>query len=130
MGYYRSGYEDYGQLLRMLSQISHQSCIILTSREKPKECALLAGDRQVRDLRLTSLNSTEGHKLFQHQGEFTGTEAEWDNLIEYYAGNPLALKLVASVTQELFNGRIEEVLKLVHQGLLVFDDIRNLLGRL
>jgi len=35
------------------------------------------------------------------------------------------LKLVAAATQELFNGRIVEVLNYVQQGLAVFDDIRD-----
>ncbi|KAM3090425.1 NB-ARC domain-containing protein [Phormidesmis sp. 146-35] len=130
MGQYCPGYEAYGQLFRMLGEVPHQSCIILTGREKPKEIALLTGERsQVRDLRLTGLNTAEGQKLFRHHGEFTGTEAQWNHLIEHYGGNPLALKLVAVATQELFNGRLEEVLKFVHQGVLVFDDIRDLLER-
>jgi len=43
----------------------------------------------------------------------------------HYRGNPLALKLVAAATQELFNGKIVEVLNYVQQGLAVFDDIRD-----
>ncbi|MDZ8260748.1 MAG: NB-ARC domain-containing protein [Nostoc sp. ChiQUE01b] len=122
--------EDYGHLFRALAEVLHQSCILLTSREKPREIALLTGERsQVRELRLTGLNSGQGRKLFRHHGEFTGTEAEWNALIEHYAGNPLALKLVAIATQELFNGRIEKVLQLLDQGVPIFDDIRNLLER-
>jgi predicted ATPase len=33
---YRPGYEGYGQLFRCIAQTSHQSCLILTSREKLK----------------------------------------------------------------------------------------------
>ncbi|MBD2092475.1 NACHT domain-containing protein [Microcoleus sp. FACHB-1515] len=125
----RSGCEDYRHLLRTLAEVPHQSCILLTSQEKPRELALLSGNQsQVRELRLTGLNGAEGRKLFRHYGEFTGTEAEWNALIEHYAGNPLALKLVAIATQELFNGSIAKVLKWV-QGGLIFDDIRNLLER-
>jgi len=36
---------------------------------------------------------------------------------------------VAAATQELFNGKIVEVLNYVQQGLAVFDDIRDLLQR-
>jgi len=45
------------------------------------------------------------------------------------AAMPLALKLVAAATQELFNGKIVEVLNYVQQRLAVFDDIRDLLQR-
>lgn len=127
-GHNGSSYDDYQHLLRAFAEVPHQSCILLTSQEKPKEIALLLRDQsQVRELRLTGLNCAEGRKLFRHYGEFTGTDAEWSALIEHYAGNPLALKLVAIATQELFNGRIEKVLKWVEQGVPIFDDIRNLL---
>lgn len=129
-GHDGSGYNDYRYLLRILAEVPHQSCILLTSQEKFREIALLSGDQsQVRELRLTGLCCAEGRKLFRHYGEFTGTDAEWNTLIEHYAGNPLALKLVAIATQELFNGNLEKVLKWVQQGVLIFDDVRSLLER-
>jgi hypothetical protein len=38
-GQYREGCEDYGQLIQRIADTSHQSCLILTSREKPGEIA-------------------------------------------------------------------------------------------
>lgn len=129
IGCCRVGYESYSQLLQCFGAIPHQSCVILTSREKPRQIALLEGEKlPVRSLRLGALKPTEGRELFQQKGQFNGLEAEWDALIEHYGGQPLALKLVATVTQELFNGNIAEVLKYIEQGLLVFDDIRDVLN--
>ncbi|MCC5635833.1 NACHT domain-containing protein [Nostoc sp. CHAB 5844] len=106
-GQYRPGYEGYGQLLKRIGEVPHKSCLLLTSREKPREIVLLEGERTgVQSLPLKGLNSTEGQQLFQQKGQFTGTEQEWQVLIEHYGGNPLALKMVAAGTQELFNGRI------------------------
>ena len=34
-GNYRSGYEDYGHLLKQIGSVPHQSCVLLTSREEP-----------------------------------------------------------------------------------------------
>lgn len=136
IGQYRSGYESYGQLFKEIGEVAHQSCLLLTSREKPREAIPLEGAersvthrRACASLLLKGLNSEAGRELFRHKGEFTGTEFEWEQLVEHYGGNPLALKLVAATTQELFNGRIVEVLKYVQQGLAVFDDIRDLLQR-
>ncbi len=127
-GKYRAGYESYCQLLQYIGTIPHQSCVILTSREKHRQIALLEGETlPVRSLKLGALKSTEGQELFEQKGKFIGSKTEWNRLIEHYGGNPLALKLVATTTQELFNGRIAEVLKYVEQGLLVFDGIRNVL---
>lgn len=36
-GQYSEGYEGYGELLRQVGQVRHQSCLILTSREKPND---------------------------------------------------------------------------------------------
>jgi WD40 repeat protein/transcriptional regulator with XRE-family HTH domain len=130
VGQYRPGYEGYGPLLRSLGEVLHQSCILLTSREKPKEVALLEGEQlPVRSLVLEGLNPTEGRKLFQNKGSFDGSEAEWQQLIDHYRGNPLALKMVAAAVQEFLNGRIADVLSYIEQGIAIFSDIRDLLAR-
>lgn len=129
-GQYRVGYEGYGQLLRYFGEASHQSCAIVTSREKPKEVAWLEGEwLPTRSLLLGGLAPTQGRELFRQKGEFTGTETEWNRLVTHYGGNPLALKLVAAATQELFDGRITPVLQYVDRGILIFEDIRDLLDR-
>ena len=130
IGQYRPDYEGYGQLLKRFGEVPHNSCILLTSREKPREILALEGEKtKVKCLRLGGLNPTEGRKLFEQKVEFTGTQREWEELIEHYGGNPLALKIVAAGTQELFNGRITPVLEYVKQGALIFQDIGDLLER-
>ncbi|NUN66816.1 hypothetical protein HCU40_19140 (plasmid) [Pseudanabaena biceps] len=130
IGQYRAGYEKYGQLFKNIGEASHQSCLLLTSREKPREIVLLEGEAlSVRSLLLKGLNPEAGRELFRYKGTFAGTELEWERLVAHYGGNPLALKLVASGVQELFNGRIVGALNYVQQGLAVFDDIRDLLQR-
>ncbi len=129
-GQYRPGYEGYGQLLKRVGEVPHMSCVLFTSREKPREMVPLEGEGTgVRSLLLRGLNLAEGQDLFRQQGEFTGTDQEWQILIEHYAGNPLALKIVAAGIQQLFNGRIAGVLDYVEQGIIIFEDIGNLLER-
>ncbi|MBI4784579.1 MAG: pentapeptide repeat-containing protein [Oscillatoriophycideae cyanobacterium NC_groundwater_1537_Pr4_S-0.65um_50_18] len=130
VGHWRSGYEGYGQLMRAIGETSHQSCLLLTSREKPREIALMEGAQAlVRSLLLQGLTPADGRALFRQKGAFTGSEAEWQTLINHYGGNPLALKLVASAIQDLFSGNITEVMPYLSQGLAVFEDIRDLLDR-
>ncbi|MEH2148452.1 NB-ARC domain-containing protein [Nostoc sp.] len=130
VGQWRSGYEGYGQLLRTIGETSHLSCLLLTSREKPREMALMESVQGlVRPLPLSGLTPVDGRAIFRQKGAFTGSEAEWNMLIHHYGGNPLALKLVAAATQDLFNGSISEVLNYVNQGIPVFADIRDLLER-
>jgi transcriptional regulator with XRE-family HTH domain len=52
-GGYLPGYEGYGRLIGRLAESAHQSCVLLTSREKPREIEPLEGTRSpVRSLRL------------------------------------------------------------------------------
>jgi WD40 repeat protein len=129
-GYYREGYEGYGELLRCVGEVPHQSCLVLTSREKPRELASLEGETlPVRSLKLIGLKKVEGRQIFQAKGLFSGSEAEWKILIEHYGGNPLALKMVASSIQYFFDNSVAKLVEILSQGTLVFDDIRDVLDR-
>ncbi len=129
-GNYRERYEEYGALFRQIGEQRHQSCLLLTSREKPKEIGLLEGPLlAVRSFQLSGLREVEGREIFTIQGTFTGSAEEWSLLIQHYAGNPLALRMVAAAIQELFDGSITELLEYLKQGALIFDDIRDLLDR-
>ncbi|WP_017317966.1 NB-ARC domain-containing protein [Mastigocladopsis repens] len=137
-GHCMEGYEGYGQLFQRIGEVSHQSCLLVTSREKPKDIVALEGEekkvrttcrRACASLQLRGLKPEDGRKLFEPRGQFTGTDAEWIRLIKYYGGNPFALKMVAAGIQQLFDGSIAEVLEYIGQGVLVFNDIRDLLDR-
>jgi WD40 repeat protein len=110
-GHYRDGYEPYGQLLHRVGETTHQSCLMLTSREKPKEFALLEGHRlPVRSLGLKGLQVEDGRHIFQLKGIQTLAGSEETDLIQRYSGNPLALKIVAATIQDLFDGNIRTFL--------------------
>lgn len=123
-GYYRPGYEDYGELLKRIGEIPHQSCVVITSREKPEELALLEGETlPVHLLQLTGLQQVEGWEILKAKGVF-GTEAEINKIIDYYRGNPLALKIIATSIKELFAG---DIFEFISQSTTVFKGIRQLL---
>ncbi|BDI18848.1 hypothetical protein ANSO36C_46500 [Nostoc cf. commune SO-36] len=123
-GIYREGYEEYGELLRRVGETTHQSCLLLTSREKPREVALLEGQAlPVRSLLLNGLKLAEGQQILKLKG-LSAAEDEWKVMIERYAGNPLALKIVATTVQDIFDGNVTEFLQ---QNTSVFGDIRDIL---
>ena len=127
-GSYREGYSDYGELFSAVAQTVHQSCLVLTSREKPREFKVLAGEaKPIRCLQLTGLNESEAREIFQAFGAFAGATVDWKMLIEHYGGNPLALKIVAPTIQEYLNGNLAEFVGYLRQGRFMFDDIRYLL---
>ena len=120
-GHYRPGFEGYGQVLRRVGETAHQSCLLLTSREKPAGLVPLEGTRT---LRLAGLDAIACEQLLEEK-EVVGTPEERARLVEAYAGNPLALKVVAETIVDLFNGEIGPFLK---QGTVIFGGIQELLA--
>lgn len=118
------GYEGFGRFLQQSAQTEHQSCVLLTSREKPAALISLEGSRSpVRVLRLARLGAEACTELLAEK-EVTGTVSEQARLIEAYVGNPLALKIVAQTIVELFDGEIAPFLE---QGEIIFGSVRDLL---
>ena len=125
-GCYGAGYEDYGQLIKRIGEIPHQSSLVLTSREKPKDLASLEGQAlAVRSLQLSGLEVVAGQKIFEVKG-LSASEPELRTVVERYSGNALALKIVATMIQDVFDGNISEFIK---HDTAVFGDIRELLDQ-
>jgi WD40 repeat protein/DNA-binding MarR family transcriptional regulator len=121
-GQYRSGYEAYSELFKLLCEVQHQSCVVLTSREKPSEVAALEGTEAVRSLQLKGSAQT-AQALIEAKG-LLGSEADKRTLAEHYGCNPLAMKIVASSIQDVFDGDIEQFLQ---QSTFLFNGARRLL---
>lgn len=125
VGHYRPGFELYGELFKKIGELKHQSCLLLTSREKPKEVAALEGKTlPVRSFQLGGLAAGEGQEILQAKGNFSGSQQDWQRLIQAYAGNPLALKIVATTIYDLFAGNVTHFLA---QRSVIFGDIQDLL---
>ena len=132
-GEFRDGYADYGELLRSIAESNHQSCIILTSREKPAEVAAYEGENlQVRSFALGG--SVEVAQALLIDKGVTGTidrpqalgDSAVQTLCERYGNNPLAVKIVATSIRDLFDGDIDRFLD---EETFVFNGIRRLLDR-
>ncbi len=129
-GRYLEKYEGYEKLLRVLGNTAHHSCLILSSREQPKGLAAMEGDTlPVRCFRLTGLPEAAGKEIFQAKGQFSGMDRAWQAIVQYYGGNPLALKIVASEVKALFDGNLCKFLRFLTQHPFIFDDIRDLLAQ-
>lgn len=122
---YHQGYEIYQEFIQRIGESQHQSCFILTSREKTPEIAALEGEElPVRSWKLTGLGKQESLSILHSKGLSKLADQESQTLVDWYAGNPLFLKLVATAIQELFAGNISEFLS---QRTLVFGDLRLIL---
>lgn len=125
-GEYREGYSGYGELLRRVGEISHQSCVLITSREKPREVGMLEGPCfRVRSFNLEGLDSEAGRLLLEAKGLISAPE-DAEQLVDCYQGNPLALKMAATAIQDLFSGNIASFFD---QHLTLFNGISQLLSQ-
>lgn len=121
-GYYQETYEDYGDLLKQIAEVPHQSCLILTTREQPTGNALFLGKMgQCRLLELKGLPEAAAQKLLENTG-LSESESVLTELVKHYGGNPGALKIISNTIQELFNGN---VMKFLEQSTLFVGDILN-----
>lgn len=124
VGEMRPGYEDYAVLLRHIGERPHASCLVLTSRELPKEFADMARDlAAVRSLQLEGLNVAAGEAMLLDRGLQVHHSGP-NSLVTQYSGNPLALKLAAETVLELFGGNADAFLA---TEAIIFDDIRAVL---
>ncbi|MBV7334797.1 protein kinase [Chloroflexi bacterium TSY] len=125
-GHYRRGYEEYGQLIQRLGESDHQSCLLLTSRERPPGFRRLEGDTHlVRSLPLSGLSAEVSLQFITDRG-LSSSDSQIHRLSERYSGNPLALKLITDTIQDLFAG---DVSLFFAEETLIFDDIRVVLDQ-
>ena len=123
---YRSGHAEYGEFLRRVIELPHRSCVIITSRETPPEVAArkdARGTLWVQPLQGLTLN--ECRDLLK-EATLRGVDADWQQFVAAYSGNPLALKVVAETVRDLFGG---DLACFMSEGVLVFGDVRQVLDQ-
>ncbi|OUL36188.1 hypothetical protein BV372_08250 [Nostoc sp. T09] len=123
-GKYLDGYEAYGQLLKQFGEVPHQSCLLLTSRERPREIEAQAGNaKPVRFFELEGVDYLAAKEIFEDlDSGFSGSDTEWQELTDFLRGNVLALELAARHIKKVFAGKISGFLK---QENKVFQEIRQ-----
>ncbi len=124
-GLYLAGFEEYGIFFSQLGTVTHKSCLLINTREKPKLIAELEGaNRPIRSFDLEGLNVEYGKLIFTEIGSFSATKEEWSSIIGLYKGNPLILDLVAKHINYVYFGNVANFLK---EGKPVFGDLRVIL---
>jgi transcriptional regulator with XRE-family HTH domain len=124
-GRYRAGMEEYGRLLQAVGETSHQSCLLLTSREAPPELALLSGG--VRCLELHGLGPDDVQALLADK-QLRCDPHTRQSLVDLYGGNGLALKMVGETIYQVYGGDVGAFLAGTNtRSGTVFGGIRRLL---
>jgi hypothetical protein len=110
VGYYCDSYKGYSEFLRRVGTERHQSCVVVISREKPREFTLFESENYpVHSLLLGGLQEESSRGILKDQQLDEGKH--WEKLVKLYWGNPLALKTVAAIIRDLFEGSVTQFLK-------------------
>jgi WD40 repeat protein len=124
---YREGYAGYSELLRRIATEHHASCLLLTSREKPRTLIPLEGESAVVcTLDLLGLSDIEVAAIGSANGCHTADFSDWQHLQQSYSGNPLAIKIAATTIRDLFDGSVSGFLE---QGVILCNGIEALLSQ-
>jgi hypothetical protein len=122
-GNYQPGYEGYSLFFKQIAELCHQSCVLLITWEPPHELSALNGDRTpIRSFHLQGLGPAAA-QIFRDKG--LADEDCFSKAIAYFGGNPLWLKILAAMIDELFNGRISEAFQ--YEPLFLGEDLHSLL---
>ena len=125
-GDFQPGYENYGELFKRLGESNHQSCLLLTSREKIKQISSMEGvSLPVRCLSLNGLGESDCQEIIKAKG-IVCSPNEAKGLIQRYAENPLAIKRAIATINDLFEGDVSEFL---NQEIIGFGGVRELIDQ-
>ncbi|TAG93553.1 MAG: NACHT domain-containing protein [Oscillatoriales cyanobacterium] len=122
-GKYKPEYEEYRSLFKQIEKLSHQSCFLLIGWEQPREVTQVKNlNTPIRTLQLKGLDITAGREILRDYGLEASDNCE--TLIHRYQGNPLWLKSVATLIQELGIGVTQ---LLPDDTILLPEDLKDVL---
>ncbi|MEG4506025.1 NB-ARC domain-containing protein [Microcoleus sp. F6_B4] len=122
-GKYKPESEDYRTLFKQIEKLSHQSCLMLIGWEQPREVTQVKNpNTSIRTLQLKGLDIAAGREILRDYGLEESDNSE--TLIHRYQGNPLWLKSVANLIQDL-GGGVTELLP--NDTILLPEDLKDVL---
>jgi hypothetical protein len=122
-GKYKPEYKDYKTFLTMITEIEHQSNLILISQEQCQEMICIAEELYpIKCLDLPGLDNTD---ILKNQK--LKNEKSWSTLINLYEGNPAYLQDISSLIRNIFQGKISDFLS---EGLLLTENMKYQLSEL
>jgi hypothetical protein len=128
-GKYRTEYQDYQTLFKIITETQHQSNIILISQEKCPEMESL--DTELYPIKSLELSGLYHPDILQNTG--LKNQDNWLDLIKLYAGNLMFLKTITVLISKNYDGEVaeflaENTLHITQQMQSYFQETFNLLS--
>jgi len=108
-GKYKPKYEDYQTFFKQIKELSHQSCFLLMGWEQPRIVTEVKSKNSlIQTLQLTGLDIKAAQEILKDYGLTEIDKIE--TIIKRYQGNPLWLKSIANLVEELGEGATDVLL--------------------
>ena len=121
-GKYKPEYEEYRHFFKQIEKLSHQSCFLLIGWEQPREISQIESQNNpIRTLQINGLDIVAAREILRDYGL---AEIDYSILIHRYQGNPLWLKSVATLIQEL-GVNVTDLLQ--NDIILLPEDVKDIL---
>ncbi|MEA5556511.1 ATP-binding protein [Nodularia spumigena] len=129
-GKYQDTYQDYQEFLQIITELEHQSNIILISQEQPPGINCLNQELwQIQSLdKCLELSELYNIEILKNMGLKSDSENDFLELIKLYTGNLIYLRDVASLIRNLFAGNVSEFL--AENSLVITKNINIYLSEL
>ena len=123
-GQFKTEYKTYHNLLTMMTDIEHQSSLILISQEQCQEMICL--DEELYPIKCLELEGLESMSILKNWG--LNDDEAWAKIIKLYEGNPVYLKDIVSLIKNIFGGKVADFLK--EDSLIITKDMKPRLTEL
>jgi hypothetical protein len=105
-GQYKVEYQDYQNFFTVITEVKHQSHVIVISQEQCPEMECLDNELcQIKSLELSGLYDVD---ILQNRG--LKNEDNWLKLIDLYAGNCIDLKSASILINKNYDGQVADFL--------------------
>ncbi|AFW96174.1 ATPase domain-containing protein [Anabaena sp. 90] len=123
-GKYKPEYKDYKTFLTMITEIEHQSNLILISQEQCQE--MICIDEELYPVKCLELQGLDNTDILKNQK--LKDEESWSKLINLYEGNPVYLQDIANLIRNIFQGKTSEFIS--ENNLLLTENMKSQLNEL
>ncbi len=110
-GEYQKEFEVYHSFLQTLSTFQHDGCVLVTTREMPRELSASEGPGRVTSVPLLGLDDRYGEAILRRAGVSQASARSIADVLRFYSGNPTALKVVATHVKGAFAGDLDRFLE-------------------
>jgi hypothetical protein len=123
VGVYKSEYQDYQKLFKIITETQHQSKLILISQEKCSEMYYL--EQKVCPIKFLELSGLNNISILGDR--FLNNENSWLKLIQIYEGNLIYLKGIINLIEDVYDGDIDSFLaeNLAENSLIITQDMES-----